>query len=135
MRIGFLFALIFFTGTLHAQKSPHHIVWEISAKDTAVHSAIFRQINNVLTASPDTRIEVVFHGNAIHVLTADSSLHIDKVRREMGRGVEFAVCNNSMRRLKVDPSRLINGVTVVPVAILELVKKQEQGWSYIKAGY
>jgi len=53
----------------------------------------------------------------------------------MQRGVNFAVCNNSMRRLQVDASRLVPGVTVVPVAILELVKKQEEGWSYIKAGY
>ena len=135
MRIGFLFALVLFTGALRAQQSPHRIVWEINAKDTSVHSALFRQINNVLAEAPNTQIEVVFHGNAILVATSDSSLHLEKLKRDMQRGVSFAVCNNSMRRLKVEPSRIVPGVTIVPVAILELVKRQEQGWSYIKAGY
>jgi intracellular sulfur oxidation DsrE/DsrF family protein len=135
MRSAILLAMLFISGGLKAQHSPHRIIWEINAKDTAVHSALFRQINNVLAEAPDTKIEVVFHGNAIYVVTADSSLHLDKIKRDMQRGVNFAVCNNSMRRLQVDASRLVPGVTVVPVAILELVKKQEEGWSYIKAGY
>lgn len=118
-----------------AQDAPVKIVWEVGAKDTAVHSAIFRQINNVLTVAPETKIEVVFHGNAVFVLTNDSSLHASKVQKEQARGVMFAVCNNSMKRLKVDSSRIMKGVTIVPVAMLELAKKQAEGWSYLKAGY
>jgi hypothetical protein len=40
-----------------------------------------------------------------------------------------------MKRLNVNSSRVLPGVVIVPVAILELVKKQEEGWSYIKSGY
>ncbi len=121
--------------TLFAQDTPVKIIWEVGSKDTAVHSAIFRQINNVLTVAPETKIEVVFHGNAVFVLTKDSSLHASKVQKEQARGVMFAVCNNSMRRLKVDSSRIMKGVTIVPVSMLELAKKQAEGWSYLKAGY
>jgi hypothetical protein len=121
--------------SLQAQEAPVKIVWEIGAKDTAVHSAIFRQINNVLTVAPETKIEVVFHGNAIFVLTKDSSLHISKVQKEQARGVTFAICNNSMKRLKLEESRLLPGLKIVPVAMLELARKQAEGWSYLKAGY
>jgi hypothetical protein len=117
-----------------AQDAPVKIIWEIGAKDTAVHSAIFRQINNVLTEAPDTKIEVVFHGNAIFVLTKDSSLHIPKIQKEQARGVTFAICNNSMKRLKLEASRLLPGLKIVPVAMLELARKQSEGWSYLKAG-
>ena len=134
MRFVILIVVLAITSTVRAQQPAHRIVWEINAKDTSVHSALFRQINNVLAEAPNTQIEVVFHGNAILVATSDSSLHLDKLKRDMQRGVSFAVCNNSMKRLRVDPSRIVPGVTVVPVAILELVKKQEQGWTYIKAG-
>ncbi len=133
-KLLFAIGLIAFQNSM-AQDAPVKIVWEIGAKDTAVHSAIFRQINNVLTAAPETKIEVVFHGNAILVLTKDSSLHISKVQKEQARGVTFAVCNNSMKRLKVDSSRIISGVTIVPVSMLEIAKKQAEGWSYLKAGY
>lgn len=131
-----LFILMLLMGQAgFSQDGPYKIVWEIGAKDTAVHSAIFRQINNVLTIAPETKIEVVFHGNAIFVLTRDSSLHISKIQREQQRGVTFAICNNSMKRLKVEESMLLPGLKIVPVAMLELVKKQAEGWSYLKAGY
>ena len=130
----FVISLLAFQ-SLQAQEAPVKIVWEIGAKDTAVHSAIFRQINNVLTVAPETKIEVVFHGNAIFVLTKDSSLHISKVQKEQARGVTFAICNNSMKRLKLEESRLLPGLKIVPVAMLELARKQAEGWSYLKAGY
>jgi intracellular sulfur oxidation DsrE/DsrF family protein len=130
----FIISLFVFQSIM-AQDAPVKIVWEVGAKDTAVHSAIFRQINNVLTVAPDTKIEVVFHGNAIFVLTKDSSLHISKIQKEQARGVTFAICNNSMKRLKLEESRLLPGLTIVPVAMLELAKKQAAGWSYLKAGY
>jgi len=130
-----LFVLsIFIYQSLMAQDASVKIVWEIGAKDTAVHSAIFRQINNVLTVAPDTKIEVVFHGNAIFVLTKDSSLHIPKIQKDQARGVTFAICNNSMKRLKLEESRLLPGLKIVPVAMLELARKQSEGWSYLKAG-
>lgn len=135
MKYFFLFSLIYISVTAFSQEKQHKIVWEINAKDTSVHSAIFRQINNVLSVAPDTKIEVVFHGNAITVLTHDSSLHVNKIQKEQQRGVIFAICNNSMKRLNVPASRLLPEVQIVPVAIMEIVKKQSEGYSYIKAGY
>ena len=133
-KLLFVIGLLAFQASM-AQDAPVKIVWEIGAKDTAVHSAIFRQINNVLTEAPDTKIEVVFHGNAIFVLTKDSSLHISKIQKEQARGVTFAICNNSMKRLKLEASRLLPGLKIVPVAMLEIARKQAEGWSYLKAGY
>jgi intracellular sulfur oxidation DsrE/DsrF family protein len=48
-------------------------------------------------------------------------------------GVGMVVCNNSMKRLKVDAKELTPEVEIVPSAMVELIKKQAQGWSYIKA--
>lgn len=41
----------------------------------------------------------------------------------------IAACNDSLNQLKLSKE------DVVSVAILELVDKQEKGWSYIKAGH
>jgi intracellular sulfur oxidation DsrE/DsrF family protein len=45
------------------------------------------------------------------------------------------VCEFSLKERKVDKSKLIAQSTYVPAGILEIVEKQEQGWSYIKAGF
>ena len=55
-----------------------------------------------------------------------------KIAKE--KGVTIAVCNNSLKRLKIDPSELMQEVTVVPSAVVELIVKQAEGWSYLKAG-
>jgi uncharacterized protein len=116
--------------TIKAQQ--HRIVWEIDARDTSAQSALMRQLNNVLKESPGTKIEVVFHGGAVMGLVRDSAYFASKILDYQKRGVVFAACNNSLHRYMIDPSRVLPGVIVVPVAILELVKKQEEGWSYIK---
>jgi len=40
-----------------------------------------------------------------------------------------------MRRLKVEKSQLVPFAKIVPVAMLELASRQQEGWSYIKAGF
>ncbi len=127
--IYFLFFLLIANGVSAQQ---HKIVWDLNAQDTSAQSVLFRQINNVLKESPDTKIEVVYHGGAITGLVQGSSFFDAKVQEFLKKGVVFAACNNSLKRYNIDPSRVLPGVTVVPVAILELVKKQEEGYSYVK---
>ena len=43
-------------------------------------------------------------------------------------------CQFSMKERKVSKEELIANAIVVPGGIIEIVQKQEQGWSYIKAG-
>ena len=46
-------------------------------------------------------------------------------------GVKFKVCNNSMHALKVSPDDLYPDMDVVPAGILQLIKMQMQGYTYI----
>lgn len=39
-----------------------------------------------------------------------------------------------MRMQHVSATELIDGVGTVPAGILEIITRQEQGWSYIKGG-
>ncbi len=130
------FFLFVFTATLFGQKKIHKIVYDISSADTADHSGIVRQIKNILKEAPTTKIEVVFHGKAIYALV--------KNKTTVQEGIEFlvnekhilvAACNNSMKRLEIKKEELLPVAFVVPVAILELTYKQEQGWSYIRSGH
>ncbi len=123
--------VIFFSATSQAQ---HKIVWEMAAGDTAQQRVLFNQLNNVLIEAPDTKIEVVFHSAAVYALLKDTGYFKPQVAALYKKGVSFAVCNNSLKKRNIPTTRLIPEAMVVPVAILELVKKQEAGWAYIKAG-
>lgn len=134
MKYFFLLAVFSISIAVNAQQKPQKIIYDISSADTVVQSTIFRQFNNILNAAPDTKIEVVYHGKAIKGVVRDSTFFSEQVKLALQRGVIFSACNNSLKRVKVDPSRVLPGVHVVPVAILELSGKQQDGWSYIKAG-
>ena len=128
-------ALIFSTD-INAQKKQHKIIFDISSSDTADHSTVIRQVNNVLKASPQTKIEVVFHGKAVYALVKEKTTLNDKIDELVNKkNVVIAACNNSLIRLNISKDELLSSAIVVPVAMLELMDKQEKGWSYIKAGH
>ena len=126
----FLF-LLFFSVTAHAQ---HKIIWEMPSGDTAQQRVIFNQMNNVLAEAPDAKIEVVFHSAAVYALLKDTGYFKPQIAALYKKGVVFALCNNSLKKRNIAHDRVIPEAFIVPVAILELVKKQEEGWAYIKAG-
>ncbi len=131
-----LSAFLLFTTCTSAQEKQHKIVFDMSGSDTADHSLIIRQVNNVLKNSPQTQVEVVFHGKAIYALVKDKTTVKDNIDDLVNnKHVVIAACNNSLLRFGLTRQDLISTAIVVPVAMLELMDKQEKGWSYIKAGH
>ncbi len=126
--LGFISAL--------AQQNQHKIVFDFVKADTSDFRTMVMQISNVLKEAPNTAIEVVCYGPGLFMLVGDKT-NVSKEMEEIQKSsnVSFAACANSMRRLKVDKSRLLPFVKIVPVAILELSSRQQEGWSYIKAGF
>lgn len=128
---GLLFLIVAASG--YSQEKKHRVVWDLSSTDTTSQAAVFRQINNARVEIPDLEIEVVFHGQAVLAMMKDSSQFTDRIKIAKAKGVTLAVCNNSLRRLKIDPSQIKAEGTIVPSAVAELIKKQTDGWSYLKA--
>lgn len=130
LKLLFIVALLSAGSAVKAQEK---IVWEISSGDTAHQRILFRQINNVLTAAPDTKIEVVFHGFAIFAVLKDTGYFHQQILQAHKKGVVIAACNNSLKSRNISKDRVIPEATIVPVSILEIAAKQREGWSYIKA--
>jgi intracellular sulfur oxidation DsrE/DsrF family protein len=130
-----LFCFVLNSLASDAQVSKHRVVWDLSSADTTVQGSVFRQINNARTEIPDLDIEVVFHGQAVFAVMKDSTQFASRIKIAKEKGVTLAVCNNSLRRLKIDPSQVSSLATVVPSAVAELIKKQTDGWSYLKASH
>lgn len=120
---------------LFSQEKKLKVVWDVADADTATTAGVFRQINNALAQVPDMEIEVVFHGGAIFGMVKDSTTFSSRIRAAREKGVTLSVCNNSIKRYKVDPSSINPDAVIVPSAVVELIRKQSEGWSYLKAGH
>lgn len=136
MKSFLLFTFLFLSYiTSFTQDKKQKVVWDISSEDTTVQAAVFRQVNNARAILPELQVEVVFHGKALFAVMADSIQFRSRIKDANEKGVQLAACNNSLKRLKIDPSKLMKEVVVVPSAVVEFIVKQSEGWSYIKAGH
>lgn len=129
-----LSVFLFTTNTQAQNKTAHKIIFQLVTGDSTSHKVLMKQFGNILSVAPDTKIEVVCHGPGIEMMMQDKSIVINKIKEFKDKGVVFNVCEFSLKERKVDKAKLIEQSTYVPAGILEIVEKQEQGWSYIKAG-
>lgn len=115
-------------------KSEHRIIFQLTSGDTTAHKQLMKQFGNILTVSPTTKIEVVCHGAGLDMLVSDKTIVEEKIKQFSEKGVVFNACEFSIKERKVDRNKIIKSAGFVPAGIIEIVSKQEQGWSYIKAG-
>ncbi|MBK8348054.1 MAG: DsrE family protein [Saprospiraceae bacterium] len=140
----FFLASLFFIGSISGQRKEkpaskkvrmHKIVFQMVSKDTADHNAMVRQLFNIQKLSPNTKLEVVCHGPGINFIQKEKSLVLSKLEELASSNVDFVACEFTMQQKNIKKEQLMDKCRTVPGGILEIVEKQEQGWSYIKAGY
>ena len=132
----FICAFVFFTaGKINAQVKDYKVVFDITSKDTNVHKAVIRWCTEITSVHPDAKLEVVYYGQSLEMITQGKSVVSSEVSRLIKeKNVAFTVCAASMKRWNIDKSQLIPGVTSVPDGIYEIFQKQREGYGYIKAG-
>ena len=138
----FVFLGVIFMTQLPAQnesavvdKKKHKVVIQLTSSDTLVQKAVVKQIHNLLTAAPNTKVEVVCHNNGITFLTKAQTQQGGKIKELSDKGIDFVACQNTMRERKISREQLVETCRVVPAGVLEIVQKEEKGWSYLKAGF
>lgn len=131
-----LFGVILFNATCsYAQTKPHRLLIDLNSADTTDQATVMRQIRNLWKELPDTKVEVLIHGKAISAIKKDTSPFAAQIEKLQKDGVVFAVCRNTMKRYKLTEADMLPTASFVPSAIAETVLKQEEGWSYQKAGH
>jgi intracellular sulfur oxidation DsrE/DsrF family protein len=131
---SFLFQSISIAQVKEKEKPEHKIIFQLTSGDTTAHKQLMKQFNNILFVSPTTKIEVVCHGAGLDMLVTDKTIVADKIKALKEKGIVFNACEFSIKERKVDRNKIITEATYVSAGIIEIVSKQEQGWSYIKAG-
>jgi intracellular sulfur oxidation DsrE/DsrF family protein len=127
------------TSAMSEGRSMHRVVFEMTAEGTEQWQAVLNNVENVRKAlgPENTQVEVVVHAKAIDMLVAktDTPGVQERVRSLAGPQVVFAACSNTMKKRKLAREDLLPEAVIVDSGVAEVVRKQEQGWSYIKGGY
>jgi len=114
----------------------HKVVVQLNSADTAAWGGVIGNIKNLSKIWPDQlQIEVVVHGRALDFLVASKSHLVNDVEQLSKKGIVFSACENTMGKYGITKQMLIPAVFTVPSGVGEVILKQEQGWSYLRAGY
>lgn len=107
--------------------------------DSSVARAGLNNIRNHLEAiGGKVKIVVVTHGPGIDFLLEGAQ---DKngnpynitVEELSDKGVEFRVCNNTLKARKIDPGQVLMNAKIVPSGVAEIGRLQSrEGYAYLK---
>ena len=97
-----------------------------------------RNINNHLEVNPAAKIVVVAHAQGVDFLMKDAkdrngNKYEDLVEQLRNRGVQFDVCEITLRNRKLTKEQFIADVTFVPSGVAEITRlQQHEGYAYLK---
>jgi len=97
-----------------------------------------RNINNHLEVDPTAKIIVVAHARGVDFLMKgvkdkNGGKYEDLVEQLALRGVQFDVCEITLRNRKLDRRQFIADLTYVPSGVAEITRlQQREGFAYLK---
>jgi intracellular sulfur oxidation DsrE/DsrF family protein len=112
--------------------SKDQVVFQVSADDAKTWNLALNNAKNVQSAKGTAaEIEIVVYGPGIGMLKGDSVV-ANRVSEAVKSGVKVVACQNTMRGQKLTPADMNADISYVPAGVIELMAKQQQGWTYIR---
>jgi intracellular sulfur oxidation DsrE/DsrF family protein len=114
----------------------HHVIIQLSSNDTAVWHGLMNNIKHLQdTWGKTVQVEVVAHGPGIELLVKAKTTQQERITELKNAGVVFDACMNTMKARNLSKDAIVADAGFVPSGVVEVVTKQEEGWSYLKGGF
>ena len=116
--------------------APHRVVLQMNVNSPDSWSQLLGNIQNIRKSfgADKIQIEVVAWGKGLAILQKTNTTHEATMKQLATDGVVFAACQNSMRTRNVKTEDLFPFAAQVDSGVAEVIRKQEAGWSYVRAG-
>lgn len=117
-----------------AQPAPRNrVVMQVSDNDPGKWNLA---LNNAVNIQKDlgmdeVDIEIVVYGPGIGMLKAGSPV-ASRVSSALTNGVKVVACENTMAGMHLQKGDMLADIGYVPAGVVELMKKQQQGWAYVR---
>ena len=126
-----LAATLFPTVTQAADKSK--VVLQVSENDPAKWNLVLNNAANLQkdVGKANIEVEIVAFGPGINMLKAESEVG-NRIQEATEAGVAVMACQNTMNKQKLKKEDMLTTVGYVPSGVVEIMKKQQQGYAYLR---
>jgi hypothetical protein len=76
-------------------------------------------------------VEIVAYGPGVGMLKRDSAAG-DRVAQALRDGISVVACQNTMKAMQLTEADMLPGIGYVPAGVVELMRKQQHGYAYIR---
>ena len=112
--------------------SKNKVVFQVSDNDPAKWNVALNNIRNVqVDLQDDAEVELVVYGPGIGMLKGDSPV-AKRIAEALKNNTKVVACENTMRNSKLVYADMLPDIGYVPAGVIEIMKKQQQGYAYIR---
>ena len=117
----------------HQVSKKEKVVFQVSDGDPKKWNLALNNMNNVQEALGKDKVDVelVVYGPGIDMLKAESTAG-NRVNEAVANGVKVVACEVTMKAQKLTKDDMLKSVGYVPGGVIELMKKQKEGYAYIR---
>lgn len=116
-----------------AAAGKNRLVIQVSDNDPAKWNLALNNARNVQKdfGADNVEIEIVAYGPGLNMVKAGSPVASRIEEASMG-GVKIDACENTMANTKVTKAEILPGVAYVSSGVVQIMKRQQEGWSYLR---
>ena len=109
------------------------IVIQVSDNDPAKWNLALNNAKNLQddVGAANVEIEIVAYGPGINMLKLESPAG-SRIADAAKAGIKVTACENTMRGQKLTKDDMLAGISYVPAGVTEIMKKQHEGWAYLR---
>ncbi len=125
----------------YSQNGEWRLILHINSGDTRRFNTILDETERLLKTSAGkkqhVKVEILTNGPGLNLLKESDAAYIRRLQKLTSEydNLTLLACNKAIQRLKVEKGidiKLIPEVKVVESAIHQVIKRQKEGWSYLR---
>jgi intracellular sulfur oxidation DsrE/DsrF family protein len=116
-----------------AQGTGNKVVFQVSDAEPQKWNLALNNAKNVQDdlGADKVELEIVVYGPGIGMLKGDSPVAA-RIEQALKNGIKVVACENTMRAQKLVYADMLPKIGYVPAGVVELMKKQQEGYAYIR---
>ena len=123
-------------GCATLQQAPgakNRVVIQVSDNDPGKWNLALNNARNLQSdlGAANVEIEIVAYGPGLNMLKTGSAV-ASRIDESVLGGVSILACENTMTNQRVTRAEILPGVSYVGAGVVEIMRRQQQGWSYLR---
>jgi intracellular sulfur oxidation DsrE/DsrF family protein len=111
----------------------NRVVIQVSDNDPARWNLALNNAKNLQAdlGAANVEIEIVAYGPGLNMVKSGSAV-ANRIDESVMAGLNIVACENTMANQKVSKREILPGVNYVGAGVVEIMRRQQEGWSYLR---